>query len=203
MRLWHRETLLDFPMNGALARVSIIAVPLLTVVLLSEVLFDRTPAVSAIRSEPYNGKPLEIKVIDKMQLASWINNSILQRPVFSSGRRRPRAMTSARVAYQTARLSGIIIAPGIRCAILSFPDVVKPVVITEGTVIADTYVRSIQRFEVSFANGVVLRTSFDPNSSRQHREESPVRLTTRPYPVDTSLQTFLLPPSSIHSSVAQ
>jgi hypothetical protein len=203
MRLWHHEGLPDSAMKAALARASIIAVPLLTMALLSEVLFDKAPAVYPIQSQSYNGKTTEIKLIDKRWLASWINISILQRPVFSRSRRPPRAMTSAKLAYQTARLSGIIIAPGIRCAILSLPDVAKPVVITEGMAFADTYVRSIKRFEVSFANGIVLRTSFDPNSSRQHREESPVGPSTRHYPVDPNFQTLSLPPSSIRSSLAQ
>jgi len=187
-------------MKDALARVSIIGLPLLAVVLFSEVLLYKAPEVFAVQSEPYKDRPLEIKVIDKAKIEYWIDKSILQRPVFSRGRRPPQAITNPKAAYQTLRLSGIIIAPGVKCAILDFPDVVKPIVIDEGMAIADTYIVSIQRFQVLLANGIVLKTSFDKNSSRQHRDESSLGTSARRYPADPNFQTFSPDPSSIRST---
>jgi hypothetical protein len=94
---------------------------------------------------------------------AWAS-AILARPLFSISRRPPKVAAGRNAAVDgMPRLSGIMIAPGIRKAIFAPEGGGKPVVLGEGATLADTSIRTIEPGEVILASGQVLRPMYDKN----------------------------------------
>jgi len=92
-------------------------------------------------------------------------DAITQRPLFSVGRRPPKAAQGTHTASGSGlpRLSGIMITPSERHAIF-MPDSGKPMTLGEGAVLDDSTIRQIRpdRVVLSGPKGeIVLRLTFD------------------------------------------
>jgi hypothetical protein len=96
--------------------------------------------------------------------AAWVN-AILARPLFSIGRRPPKIAAARGPSAQDGipRLSGILIAAGLKRAIFAPEGGGKPLVLSEGESLADTAIRDIQPSQVILASGEVLHPAYDKN----------------------------------------
>jgi hypothetical protein len=99
-------------------------------------------------------------------VGGWAD-TIVARPLFTIGRRPPRAKGGASnvAAADLPRLSGIMITPSGRRAIF-MPEGGKPLVLAEGATLQDGTIRSIAADSVtvqSTRGDLVLRPSFDRN----------------------------------------
>jgi len=174
--------------NYCLTRIVPNPVPLLISIFVLELLLDRPLRVSASQADIQSFHPHETKSIDTSKTLAWIDKSILPRPVFISGRRLSRIIAPQDGARHAARLSGIIVAPNMKCAIFSISGSSKPLVVTEGGIVGDTSVRKIQEFEVLLANGTMLTTRLDPDADHQHTEAGESGGATKSYSVDIDVK---------------
>jgi hypothetical protein len=167
-------------------------IPLLILFLLVEIVIDKGPPSSPVHIEFENTKPSGTMSIDKVKVSSWIENSILLRPVFTSGRRLSRLVTAENVVHHVTRLSGIIFAENMRCAIIAVSGVNESLVVTEGSPVGDTYVSKIRPFEIVLANGTVLKTGFDPELDHLHGQTKPSGSPVKSYPSSSAFNAFSL-----------
>lgn len=163
-------------------------VPLLISIFVLELLLDRPLRVSTSQPDIQSVNLHEAKSIDTSRISAWIDQSILPRPVFVSGRRLSHVIAPQEVVYHAARLSGIIVAPNMKCAIFSISGSSKPLVVTEGGIVGDTSVLKIEQSKVALANGTMLTTHLDPDAGHQHTEVTQSGGATRSYPINTDIK---------------
>ncbi len=150
-------------MTTLFARILIGTIAVLALVFVVEWLpsWSSTPAPPApkrIAALSPNGTRLAVRDTEE-----WAN-AILARPLFSISRRPPKLAAGHSAASDgMPRLSGIMIAPGIRKAIFAPEGGGKPMVLSEGATLADTAIRTIEPGEVILASGQVLRPTYDKN----------------------------------------
>jgi len=167
-------------------------VPLLTLIFVLELLLDKPLPVSASQADVQTVGLQEEKSIDSSKISAWIDRSILARPLFVSGRRLPHAIAAQDFVDHAFRLSGIIVAPNLRCAIFSISGSSKPLVVTEGGIVGDMSVVKIERLKVQLANGTILATSLSPYAAHQRTGATQPETVTSPSPIDTDLKARAL-----------
>jgi hypothetical protein len=192
-----------FPVTGFFTRAPILSAALLSLFLILELSLNKKPVILPILPQVGFVKPQHAMPMRKNQFRSWATRSILPRPLFVSGRRPPEIVLTSTPAHKMPRLSGIIIAPGMRYAIFAPPDGGKPLTVTEGAAVANTYVLSIKNFQVLLANGTVLQPSFDPNPDHQSKQVIPLFPAQKPISMSRAMQPPLLQPFSIRRVDAQ
>ncbi len=150
-------------MTTLFGRILIGTIAFLALILVVEWLpsWPTTPMPTAPkRMTSLNRAGTRLAVRDTEEWAS----AILARPLFSISRRPPKVAAGRSAALDgMPRLSGIMIAPGIRKAIFAPEGGGKPVVLGEGASLADTAIRTIAPGEVILASGQVLRPMYDKN----------------------------------------
>jgi hypothetical protein len=185
-----RHSILHFCalVNCWLTRMVSNPVLLLISIFALELLLDRPLGLSTSQADIQSFDLHEKTPIDTSRISAWIGQSILPRPLFVSGRRMSHIIAPRELVHNSARLSGIIVAPNIKCAIFSIPGSSKPLVVTEGGVVGDTSVLIIEQSKVLLANGTMLTTRPALHADRQHADATQSDGSTRSHPVDTDVK---------------
>ena len=136
----------------------------LLVILGFEWLPGETPVVQPAAPRHVASGPQEQARIEARDTEAWVG-TILARPLFSVGRKPPKAAAVRQAGAEEGmpRLSGIMIWAGMKRAIFAPEGGGKTLVLAEGASLADTTIRTIRASEVILASGEVLHPAYDKN----------------------------------------
>jgi hypothetical protein len=144
-------------------RLLVILLGAMTLVLLLEWVWpasDGGAAQLGVLHLPHGGPKAALQV---RATSDWADK-VLARPLFTIGRRPPKAEASTGAAApDQARLSGILIGRFGKRAIFAPDGGGKPLVLGEGANVNESTIRSIEPGQVVLASGAVLTPRFDKN----------------------------------------